>query len=541
MKTTTVKAWLFDCIRDAGIKIVFGLPGDYNFGLCDEIETREDLRMMHMRNELNAGYAADGYARATGAAAMITTYGVGDLSAVNATAGAFSESVPLIHVVGSPDSDVLEDGKLVHHSLMNGDTDAYLRMHEPITAAAERITAETAAETIPRLIDLALTERKPVYIEVPQDTADAEITLTGPEEKQEVENVDSWWAADAVHKAVEEAERPVLLVDVGVSRFLQEEAVLQFSRVYQLPTYQTMQGKSAFPEDEPQYGGVYGAAFGPEYIRKQVEEADVIVTAGLLLSDFNTSKFQAELDENKRIDLQPDHTMLFGERIDQALMTDVLRELGKRESARGKVELETPKLVKHSAKNQRLSSTVYYPILEEALPKGGILTVDTGSFSYGMPYVKLPEGCRMFSQGSWQSIGYALPAAVGAAAAEPETPVWCMIGDGALQLTVQELSTMHVEKMAVKIFILNNLGYAVERRLHPGRPHADYNDIPLWDYAAVTAAFAPGAVVDRAETAGELEDVLAKQVDGLHVIELVVDDEMDVPFHLQNLSESIEE
>ncbi|CAM3955482.1 alpha-keto acid decarboxylase family protein [Alkalicoccus chagannorensis] len=544
MKKITVRALLFDALRDAGILDVFGVPGDYNFALFDELETRPDLRMIVSRNELNAGYSADGYARIKGASALLTTFGVGDLSAANAMAGAASESIPIIHVVGSPPSSTQEANALAHHTLMNGDFDVFRRIHSELSAEAVQVTPENAAETIPRVIQLALEQRQPVYLDIPQDTAKAEIDMPEPTFPAPIEAKHAEKTADWIHESLRLAENPVLLVDMYTSRFGLEDAVTAFSRHYQLPTAQTLQGKSAFPEQDKQYIGMYGGRFGPEDVREQVEGADLLLTAGLLLSDFNTAKFTADLPDSKRIDLQPFHTSLFGEWIEGAPAAAVLDHLLDKENVvrpPGERHVQWHVQWHLPEETAPLRAASYYPLIEDALSSDDLLVVETGSFSYGMPYVQLPPGARMLSQGSWQSIGYALPAAVGAAAAAPETRCWCFIGDGSFQLTVQELSALQTEGLSLTIVLLNNSGYSVERNLHPARPHAAYNDIPSWDYKRITEAFVPDAETITVRRAGELQEVLERPApEGVRLIEMMVEDAEDAPPHLRALNDYLQ-
>ena len=121
----TLGQYLFDSLKAEGITEVFGVPGDYNFSLLDTLEQYEGIRFINGRNELGAGYASDGYGRLRGLSALITTFGVGEMSACNTIAGANSEYVPLVHIVGAPKSMDQQAHKLVHHSLLNGDFDVF--------------------------------------------------------------------------------------------------------------------------------------------------------------------------------------------------------------------------------------------------------------------------------------------------------------------------------------------------------------------------------------------------------------------------------
>lgn len=538
----TVSHYLYDCLWEEGIEEIFGVPGDYNFALLDELETYDSIQFIDNRNELNAGYAADGYAQVKGISALITTFGVGDLSAANAMAGAYSEQVPLIEIVGSPASSMQKNGTKAHHTLMNGDYDVFLRMHREITAYTIKITADNAIKEIPAAIAAALKEKRPVYIDIPQDIAavkiDTESASFSSNETESSGTNQAEKSADAVAEVLEQADSAVLLVDIYTIRYDLKDKVLQLAEHLNIPTAQMMQGKSGFNEQHSQYIGMYGGAFGNQSVREYVEKADVIITAGFLESDFNMAKFTADLPSEKRIDLQPSGLFIKGEIAGKVKMKEVIDALLLKERRTFEKSSYFPSFYDELPKNNTpLQAETYYPILQSALRPKDILVVETGTLSYGLAHVRLPEDAVYISQGSWQSIGYALPAAFGAQVAAPDRRVLLFIGDGSFQLTAQGLSSMAEQDVKPIIFFLNNSGYTVERYLNTDNPQAAYNDIPSWDYIKLVRSFYTEAQTTRVTTIEELRQVVFQldETDSLHFIEIAVDDHMDAPLHLERL------
>ncbi|HDM3615884.1 TPA: alpha-keto acid decarboxylase family protein, partial [Staphylococcus aureus] len=137
-----VGQYLMDAIYQAGADRVFGVPGDFNLAFLDDIVAHEHLQWVGNTNELNASYAADGYARLKGVSALVTTFGVGELSAVNGIAGSYAERVPVIAITGAPTRAVEQAKKYVHHSLGEGTFDDYQKMFSHITTAQDYITPE---------------------------------------------------------------------------------------------------------------------------------------------------------------------------------------------------------------------------------------------------------------------------------------------------------------------------------------------------------------------------------------------------------------
>ena len=142
-----------------GITDVFGLPGDYNFDIIEAVERNNDTNWVGCTNELNAGYAADGYARIKGYGALITTYGVGELSAMNAIAGSYAESVPVIHIVGVPKTKDIKNNTLLHHNFASPDYYAFERAFANVTAATAYLDETNAKEEIDRVLGVLINEK----------------------------------------------------------------------------------------------------------------------------------------------------------------------------------------------------------------------------------------------------------------------------------------------------------------------------------------------------------------------------------------------
>jgi indolepyruvate decarboxylase len=164
-------------LKSIGIDRIFGVPGDYAFPVEDAIIKFPGIEWVGCCNELNAAYAAEGYARIHGIGAVNTTYGVGELSAINAVAGAYAEHLPLFHLVGMPNMTTQAGRALVHHTLGNGEFDFFRKMSEPIVCANAIMTPQNVAYETERLIAEAFYHRRPVYIAFPGDVADQTVVI----------------------------------------------------------------------------------------------------------------------------------------------------------------------------------------------------------------------------------------------------------------------------------------------------------------------------------------------------------------------------
>ncbi|WNQ10318.1 thiamine pyrophosphate-binding protein [Paenibacillus aurantius] len=541
--SVTLGVFLLDCLKKEGIREIFGIPGDYNFTLLDALEQYEGIDFINGRNELNAGYAADGYARIKGMAALITTFGVGELSACNAIAGSYSESVPVIHIVGSPKSMLQQEHKLLHHTLHDGNYDAFRQVYEPITAYTAVVTPQNAAIEIPAAIRIAKERKKPVYLVVAIDQVTQPIVPRSfqPEDKQT--NASSLEAATAhARRLLDNAKSAVILADHPVQRYGLGPQVQKLSEAMQIPTASMMLGKSSLDESHANYIGMYGGAFGSQEVSAVVEEADCVLAVGVVWSDSNTANFTAKLESSRMIRIQPDHVQI-GEaayrNIKAEDMLSALQAVGFQPKA-GIPQVSFPYDTVTGGADEPLTSASYYPRFQRMLKQDDILVVDTGTLTYGLSQVRLPQGVDYIAQAGWESIGYATPAAFGASVAGGQRRVLLFTGEGALQLTVQEISSLLAGGYHPIIFVLNNSGYTIEKYLNVKTRNQKYNEIPQWSYTKLVEAFGGDAYTVQVRTNGELDDAIEeaarRNAESMSIIELITDP-MDAPAYLHKMRE----
>ncbi|MCF8568294.1 thiamine pyrophosphate-dependent enzyme [Alicyclobacillus tolerans] len=551
--TTTQKTlgqYLFDCLKLEGISEIFGVPGDYNFTLLDTLQQVNGIRFINGRNELNAGCAADGYARIKGIAALITTFGVGELNACNAIAGAYSENVPVIHIVGAPPEKKQKEYKLMHHTLMDGNFNAFRTMYEQISAYTAVFTPENAEILIPTAIRVAKERKKPVYLLAADDVVNKPINLRRePDPSRPTSNLKSLQAAiDHVRQLLERAHHPVVLVDVKTMRFGLQTAVRQLVDAMNVPVATMMSGKGAFDETHPNYIGMYEGSFGSSTVQKTVENADCVIAVGMLWSDTNTATFTAKLNPLVTVNVQPDMVKVAEAEYSNVLASDMLRaiqNLGyKGQGVQGNVSFPYDQITGQI--DQPLTAASYYPRFQQWLKEGDMVIVETGTFYFGMAQVKLPPNVTYIAQGSWQSIGYATPAAFGASIAAPDRRVVLFTGDGALQLTAQEISSMFYYSCKPIVVVLNNDGYTIEKYLNVKTEvqQQRYNQIPHWSYTKLAEVFGGNAFTATVRTNGELEQALTQaeneRAGRLCIIEMITSDPMDAPDYMVRMRSYLE-
>jgi len=259
--TKTVIEHVLSRLRDIGITDVFGVPGDYSFTINDAICNDREMRWVGCCNELNAAYAADGYARIKGVAALCTTYGVGELSAINGVAGAYAEHLPVFHLVGTPNISTQAARALMHHTLGNGEYDLFRRMSEPVVCASAVMNPQNVAFETERLIFEALYHRRPVYMAFPADLAGQPMLGDARPIAAPGSNPDTLRAAiDAIVAAVDKASTACVLPGILVTRTGLRNALQTVIDSSGLPFATMFMAKSVLDEQHPAYAGMYDGA-----------------------------------------------------------------------------------------------------------------------------------------------------------------------------------------------------------------------------------------------------------------------------------------
>ncbi|KAI8378894.1 pyruvate decarboxylase PdcB [Blakeslea trispora] len=553
MPSITVGQYLLNRLKEINIDVVFGVPGDFNMPLLDLIEDDKNLLWGNNANELNAAYAADGYARIRGAGALVTTFGVGELSALNGVAGSYSEMLPVIHIVGTPSTKSQAAGAMLHHSLGDGNFDVFYQMSTKITAASTHLKKQGALGEIDRVISKAVLSKRTGYIGIPIDLIKYEVDVPdhlppllvdlpkNPAQTQEI-------ALKVVTDAIAKASHPVIVVDGCVLRHGCQKQVEEFIERSGFPTYVAPMGKGAVNETIPNYRGCYSGNITLESVNEEVRKADLIIEIGSIKSDFNTGNFTYSLDRSKTITLHSFATIVFCAEYQKVSMMEFIPlltaslpkeprhfDLG----PRGK-----PEPVKEG---NEITHNYFWHKVPEYMQENAIVCAETGTAEFACLNMDGPKGTTYITQFLWGSIGFSVGAAVGAALANRSRKVYLFVGDGSFQLTAQEISVFLRHGLTPVIFLLNNDGYLIEKLIHG--PDRSYNNFQMWKYHKALDFFGgdleknlangsskvgfQGKVSTRAEFEEAMKDVHA-QPDKIHFVEVIMP-QFDAPRELELL------
>ncbi|WP_201567600.1 alpha-keto acid decarboxylase family protein [Psychrobacter sp. JCM 18900] len=546
----TIADYLFDRVAEAGASEIFGVPGDFNLTFLDNVLASDKLRWVGNTNELNAGYAADGYARERGFAAMVTTFGVGELSAINATAGSFAEYAPVLHIVGAPSTALQDSKRRIHHSLGDGVFNHFIKMVEPVTVARAQLTPENAASEIDRVIRLILKKHRPGYLLLSPDVARQPIYPPTTKLIDSQEDITSQAALSDFKQALTEFlpnKTTTLMADLMVHRLGLQPQLKALIADTDIPYTTLSWGKTLLDENSDRWAGTYAGVASRPIVKDAVENCECLIKVGVQYTDTTTAGFSQDINEDVVVDLHYERASISGKNFAPIALKDALQAL--HEVMTSGINI-VPKpfceeVKPHEQKgkdSEAIRQDDLWHIIAGRLDHNNLVFSEQGTAYFGISDVRLPEGVTSYGQPMWGSIGYTLPASLGAAIASPDKRSVLLIGDGSALLTIQELAVMIQERINPVIVLINNDGYTVERAIHGENQY--YNDIPKCDWQIMPRAFGAtdaNSLLLKAETVGELKsafDKAAATTDKLIMIEVIAD-KHDIPPLLADISAAL--
>ncbi len=507
------------------------MPGDFVLGFMDQI-LESEVKLVTTCNELNAGYAADGYGRINGIGGVVTTYAVGEFSAINAVAGAYSERVPVVAITGAPTVAARKHSAMLHHTL--GDYNIPAEIFQRITVASVSLTDPVRApEQIDRALRACLYHKRPVYVELPSDVIHRPCAEPGDFEFPKPITSDPAALAEAVDEAVAlltAHKNPAILAGVEIHRYGLQDSLTKLLEKTGYPFATMLLGKTALPEKHPQFIGLYEGMSSRDYVRERIETAGGLLCLGAFMTDFNLGGFTAKLDDDRLVRAIDARVRIKNHYYNQVDLKDFIEGLteklpaGSPDSFDIRPAIESCTHRKSAAfepqPGEKLTVRRFYDRMAHFIETDDMVLADTGGALFSMGEVFMPEDVTFIGQAFYCSIGYTVGAVLGAGLAAPKRRAVVFVGDGAFQLTCQELSTVIRNGLNAIVFVINNDGYTIERLITDG----PYNDIQPWKYHLLPQVFGGGWGCE-VRTEGELEDALekARRNKGLSLVEVHFD------------------
>ena len=492
----SIGLYLIQKLYEQGVHHIFGVPGDFVLGFNKLLE-ESPIQFINTCDEQGAGFAADAYARLKGLGAVCVTYSVGGLKIANTTAQAFAEKSPVVVISGAPGINERIKNPLLHHKVREFNTQ--YRIFQELTVASTVLSdPNTACEEIDCVLAAALRYKRPVYIELPRDI----IHLPGKLNDQkasapETSNPDTLTAAlEEAVSLINSARQPVILADVELHRFGLQEALLQLVAKTNIPVAETILGKSVISELHPNYIGLYAGGLGNDFTRQYVESSDCLIMLGVFLTDLNFGVSTAHLKPKHSIAVTSEKTSIQFHTYEEIRLQDFVQGLIKANiTPRRDLSLPArfkPPISFSPRPKQPITIARLFERLNSFLDSDVIVIADVGDALFASLDLFVHNKTRFLSPAYYASVGFAVPASLGAQFANPKVRPIVLVGDGAFQMTGMELSTIARYELNPIVIVLNNRGYGTERPMLDGK----FNDLLLWQYSRIPAVLGTGRGFD---------------------------------------------
>jgi len=478
----TIGGYLIQRLQDYGLEHVFGIPGDFVLQFYSML-SESPIEVVGCTREDNAGYAADAYARVHGMGATCVTFSVGGLSMCNSIAGAYAEKSPVVVISGAPGVDERRSDPLLHHRVRDFNTQR--EVFEKITVASASLDDPlTAFREIDRCLAACARYSRPVYLELPRDRVRTKglYPYTPSEDRPVSDRRALQEAIDEARDMVNACKKPIIIAGVEMHRFGLGDEVVKLAEKHQMPMCATLLGKSVVSERHPLYLGIYEGAMCRESVRKFVEDSDCIILLGTFMTDIDLGIYTAKLDIGNCIYVTSDLLQIRHHHFNDVLLADFVKGLIKADLSPPKRTIpaqcrreETKFELQPAAK---LTTKRLFARINEMLDEHMVVVADVGDCLFAAADLTIYRDTEFLSPAYYTSMGFAIPAALGAQFADQNLRPIVLVGDGAFQMTCLELSTAMRYGFNPIVIVLNNKGYGTERFLQEG----PFNDIPNWNY-----------------------------------------------------------
>ncbi len=517
-------------LRKLGVDHIFGIPGDLALKLFFALGRKHGIKIITLSHEPGVGFAADGYARATGKIGVAcVTYGAGGHNMVNPVAGSFSERVPILIFSGGPGEEERKLGTLIHHQAR--EIESQHRIFQEVTCASRVLSdPRTAARELHEVVQAIWAEQRPGYIEIHRDMVDQIVEV--PDELIEWDGHLHPHESDA--RKVEEAARetaamfnrsrhPVMIAGIEIHRYKVSHELIALADKMGAPVFTTVLGKGAFPMDHPLYMGVHIGPISPPPIVTRMDKADFVLNLGCLKTDMNFGNRPPRVIQGRTVwavDRKVDvkyHTYT------EVGVRDFVRALLKSDLKRHREKVAYADNLRDvsEAENHQIRVGQILLAVNEFLAEHRryMVVTESGDMLFGGLDVRVPHHSTYLAQGFYASMGFAVPAAIGAQIGCGMRPL-ILCGDGGFQMTGPEIS--HAPGLGLNpiVLLINNGGWGIFR---PVVERRELLDIPPWPYAKLGRDWGGGGF--EVQTLSQLRRALsaADKFDGFVIIDIKVE------------------
>jgi len=522
--------YLVAYLKKIGVSHLFGIPGDLVINLFFKFGRARALKVITLSHEPGVGFAADGYARATGRiGAICVTYGAGGHNMVNPVAGSFSERVPILVISGGPGEEECKLGVLIHHQAR--EIESQLHIYREVTCAAKLINDPLrAAADIDEVIRSIWLNQQPGYLEIHRDMVECEIPVPKeivswngelPHLQSDRRKLDE--AVRDTAERLSRAQRPLVLVGIEAYRFKAAREIVKLVEKMGVPCCTSVLAKGAFPMNHPLFMGVYAGAISPPPIRARVEQADLIIGLGMFLTDIEMGGGQPpEALRHRSIWAVENRVNVSFHTYTDITLRDFVHALLRAELKRHREKVvysdNLPARQPPPHRPVRVADVLREINHFLARQKKFLVVAESGDSLFGGIDIKVGNDGLYLAQGFYASMGFAVPGALGAQIGAGLRPL-ILTGDGGFQMTGVEIAHAPRYRLNPIVILLNNGGWGIFR---PIVKRQDLLALPSWRYAELARLW--GGRGFRVETVGQLRRALeqAARSPTFTIIEVII-------------------
>jgi acetolactate synthase-1/2/3 large subunit len=526
---------LIQCLEAQGISVIFGYPGAANGAIYDQL-TQSSIRHVLVRQEQHAGHSANGYARISGKPSVcMATSGPGATNLITALATAYMDSIPIIAITGQVHRSLLGKDGFQEADIM-GSTEPFTKHSYMVMDAAD----------IPRIVNeafyIAGTGRPgPVLIDIPLDVQDQTIDHVNISEPIAIKGYKPTQKGHPMQikraiQAIKEAKKPLVCIGGGVFAAKAEQVTRQFSEQFHIPVVATMMGISIFPTNHPNYFGMLGS-HGKPYANKAIHEADTLILIGARVGNRAMSAPKHTTKDTTVIHIDVDPAEI-GKNMkteipivgDARLVLEQFLEYSHdqqyEEWKNQLIEWKAAYIFDFQERETTVNPKAFVRLLSDAMDDDAIYCADVGQNQiWSSNNIEIRNG-RFLTSGGMGTMGYSIPAAIGAKMADPDKQVIAVCGDGSFQMNLTELATAVENNVPIKIVVMKNQYLGMVRELQTNNFNDNLSGVQLGTVPDICAlAKAYGIQAERVERLNEAPAAIDRMFKsrGIYLIECTVD------------------
>lgn len=533
-----VGKFVIERLENAGVKHVFGLPGDFVLDFYKDIWNSSKINVVNCTDEAHAGFAADACARVNGIGCVVVTYSVGASKVINAVQCAYAERSPLIVISGAPGMNERNEPFLLHHLVRHFNSQK--KMFDEITCASVVLDSSmTAGYEVDRAFEALHYYKRPIYIEIPRDIAKQNLTYDvykqGTPKSPETDPENLAESLKEVKEFLAHSEKPAILAGVEISRYKLSEQLVRFAEKNNIPVVTNLLSKSIINEKHPLFAGIYFGSGSLENTRKIVEESDCLLIFGDVHTDMTLCFRPARFDKRQVVWANVESLKVRNHAFANIQFLDFCKCLFKHEGEKklNNFDYNQKTISEFLPNDKKITSDRLFEKINSILDKNKAICADIGDSLFGSMNLTLNYH-QFLSPAYYMTMGCAIPYALGLQTCFPNIRPIVIVGDGAFQMSCTELSTIVDKKMNPIVFVLNNDGYTTERKLLDG----EFNDIRRWEYHKITEMIGGKGFLVKTEE--DLENAVEQSLDSksLSVINVLLD-RNDISRELKRMTDDL--